>query len=124
MDDTTNTTAFDLDLDALSDNPIKIKLNGKVIEVFPPDLTSIFELTTFMNKFREVDASNSEGMAKFVEDFKKAFAKFIPGIENERLTIKQLFGLVQYIGKISIPKDTDRVEILGDGEKKIPDQQG
>lgn len=122
-DDQIDTTTFDLDLDALSDKPVKIKLNGKAIDIFPPDVQSIFELTSFMNRFKTVDRSNPEGMISFVDDFKKAFAQFIPGIENERLSIKQLFALVEYISTIAIPKNTDRVEFLGDSGKKSPDQQ-
>lgn len=116
--------SIDLDLDTLLDEPVKVKINGQVILVYPPTVQDIFSLTSFMKRFREVNSGQSdEDVEKLMTDFKEVFTKIIPQLENHKMTIKQLFKLLQFVMSLASPQETGpKVEYIGQ-EKKVLSQE-
>lgn len=110
-----NDNSIDLDLDALTSNTKKIKLNGKEFTITPPDVAELFELMSVGKKLRKMnsqDMSEEDAMNAF-ELMKDAFIKIIPELKGEKVSIEQLFALLQLVTKMAIPSNVKAMEEAG-----------
>lgn len=117
----------DLDLDTLTRGPKKVKLNGKVIEVSPPDVGELFGLAKMGKKFEQIKAgkgkiSDKQALDAY-DEMKEGFIRLIPELQGMKVTIDQLFALLKLINEMAIPSDVSAMEAQGIkvdvAEKKI-----
>lgn len=104
---------FDLDLDTLVDSGKLIKLNGKTFTAYSPDLGELLKIIKISKSFQANPDASEEGAIQIVEQIKIVLSKSIPGLENESLTIQQLFRLVEFLAELSVPKDLAELEKKG-----------
>jgi hypothetical protein len=105
-----------LDLDALSPKPKKVKLSGKIIDVYPPTVKQLLHITAVGKEIS--DTSDPEKAMQSVID---ALSPIIPAFKDDPdidFTVAQLTALVDFIQEMSSPSDLKAVK-SHPSEKKI-----
>jgi DNA polymerase I-like protein with 3'-5' exonuclease and polymerase domains len=125
--------SIDLDLDALTTPPKRVKINGEIIEIFAPDVQSLFELMAVGNKLKSSKDVKEEDAQQVFSDFRAQIDKLIPALKGKSVSIDQLFRLIDLVSKMAIPNDLEEMEkrgitinseqkkILSDSLEKSPD---
>ena len=127
-------SALDLDLDALTGKSKIVKINGKVIEVFPPSLEELLKLQELAKQFEKMDANNlTEEEARLVfVDLQEGVLNLIPGLasilkkepgfkgfihsifkkKNDRssLTLSQVYALINLVIEMSMPENLKELQ--------------
>ena len=103
----------DLDLDLLKPEPKKVRLNGKEHDAYPPSIDALFSLIRMKNKLDDIGQMNESEAEGVFNDIKGAIAMLIPGIEQEQLSLEQLFALVDFISGLAVPSDIKAMEAKG-----------
>lgn len=96
-----------IDLDLVGRTSKKVKLNGKVIEVFAPTLEQLIEVGRL-----GVELQSNPGIETMAQ-IKKAIANLIPGLENEPINMAQLVALVDEMAKLAMPEKMDELKENG-----------
>lgn len=120
----------DLDLEALVIKAKNIRLpSGQVVAIQVPSLATLFNITKLGNKVNALAKTDkpipdSKKIAIF-EDIKNGFMELIPELApyKEQLNDSQIVALLEFVAKISMPKDLDELEkrgiTLDDDQKKV-----
>ncbi len=120
----------DLDLDALVIEPKKVRLpGGAVVLIHMPELSTLFSLTKLGNRIDALNSSKKPATdaqkVKLFEEIKEAFIELIPELQpySDQLNDAQVVALIQFIAKMSMPKDLDELQkrgiTLDDDKKKV-----
>lgn len=106
---------IDLDLDTLTGQSRKVKINGNVIEVFPPSVEELFKLQQLASQFKKIDTENITEDQAFdvLENLKSAFISLIPQLKDFKVNVEQLFKLLDLIVEMAVPHDLKELEKRG-----------
>lgn len=118
------TEAYDLDLDLLQPQARKVRLGGKVYDVYPPKVKDIANLARLAGALQNSDGGNVQ---QRVDDMVAAFAAVMPALkeDNVDMTFEQVTALFAFINNMVSPADNSALKQMGiepNTEKKI--QQG
>lgn len=103
-----------LDLDALAPEPKRVKINGEVVECYPPKMFQLIRLQKLFLKLQQ----NGED-ADLLEQFRDALYELVPSLKesNADLSFQQLTTLLSFLQESAVA-DTPRAEIVETHEKK------
>lgn len=116
---------IDLDLDALNPESKKLKLNGKIFDINPPDVFELFGVMGLKKKFDGIKQSDMtpEQAMEVLGDIKEAIGKLVPPIKGEPLNMDQMFGIIDFVVSMAVPKNLEEMQKRGikldSDEKKI-----
>jgi hypothetical protein len=102
---------IDLDLDALVPETRKVRLNGKVFAIQQPSLFDLLKLAKLGSKIQNVDGTPES--QSVLDELIKTFENLIPEIKGEKLTVKQMIGLFNYLSKMVEPVQTVELKKAG-----------
>ena len=118
----------DLDLDALVVEPKKVRLpGGQVVLIQIPELSTLLGLTKLGNKLDKMKNKKNvtaEQKLDLFQTIKEAFIEHIPELKpyKDQLNDDQVAALIQFVAKMSMPKDLEELEkrgiSLSDDQKK------
>lgn len=105
----------DLDLDILAKPSKTVKLNGKTIEVRPLEVGELFSLHKLGKEFQGVDTKNvdEESAVGAFNALQEGLTKFIPDLKGEKLSIDQMFALLDLVISMAMPSDVEELEKRG-----------
>lgn len=104
---------IDIDLDDVIRHIVKVKLNGKVIEVEAPDLMQLLQLVSAGNKLKALDgATDDEARAAF-DTFGKEFKILFPELKEEKLSLVQLQTLLEMMIFAAMPSEAKELKKHG-----------
>lgn len=118
----------ELDLDALTQQPGRIKLNGEYLEIMPPTLGELIVLTKLRKKLTESQGDPVAALELF-EESRVEIEKIIPELEGKLRDISQIMGVIQFMDALATPKDLEelakrKITPLNDDQKKALDSIG
>lgn len=125
---TQNNSKVDLDLDVLAKQSKHVKLNGKTIEVRPLEVGELFSLHKLGKDFQNVntDDMDEEKAVQAVEALQGGFERFIPDLKGQKLSLDQMFALLDLVIEMAMPSDVEELEkrgiTLSADQKKILSQ--
>ena len=112
--------AYELDLDALVDEGVKVKFAGApdgMLEVFPPDVEDFFVLQSIQSKLGKVDSKEftKEQTEEIMEALRNTLANSIPFVKENGLRFKftQLLALMGYVMSLAAPAEDKALAALG-----------
>lgn len=108
-----NNADIDLDLDVLVGGFKRVKLNGNIIRVFPPDLTQLFTLTKLSQGLKKAKSMNDQEAMEAYLELKKGIVELIPDLENQTFTMDQLFKILELVVQMAIPANLKAMEAKG-----------
>ena len=106
-------TDYDLDLDALQPEAKKVKINGRIVDIYPPKFKSIIALMKISSGLQET--TNSEDLSILEEELTKALIPIMPELAEPDmdLSMEQLMKLLDFVMLISTPKDNEELAKKG-----------
>lgn len=123
----TPTNTFDLDLDTLSQDKMRVKIQGNVVEFNPPSLEDLIELAKLggkMQKFKggQIDTNDADEMSEVMDALKQGIANVVPELKEYKLNIDQLLAVLTLLTDKAQATDTKELEKRGikldDDQKK------
>lgn len=112
-------TDYDLDLDTLQPEAKKVKINGRIVDVYPPKFKSIIALMKISSSMQEV--SGSENLAQVEQDLTNALIPIMPALAEPDmdLSMEQLMKLLDFVMLISTPQDNEELAKKGYTVKQL-----
>lgn len=118
----------ELDLDALTNAPGRIKFQGEWFDVQPPTLEQLVQLARIKREIGKPGIDEVEGLelfAKAREDLKE----FLPELAGKLRDISEILGVLQFMDQLATPNDVEeltrrRITPLNDDQKKALDSLG
>lgn len=116
------TEPYDLDLDLLQPQARKVKLNGKLYDVYPPKVKDIANLARLAGKLQTNDGTDLQAK---LDNMVNAFASVMPALKEDGvdLTMEQVTALFGFVNSMVSPADNSALKQMGiepNTEKKIP----
>lgn len=114
------TDTIHLDLDALAPQVKKIKINGKIVDCYPPKVLQLVEIAQTWDKIQRGEVDVMEA----VPAIKKVLMPMIPAIKDDPsidLSYPQLVALIKFAQEVAIqeaPKEVQEAKTTT--EKKTP----
>lgn len=125
MNEDAQQTTYDLDLDTLSQNKKRVKINGQVIEFEPPALEDLIDLAKLGGKLQkyqgEQEVENVEEMGDVMDGLKSGLQNIVPELKEHKLNLQQLLALIDLFVQSAQPNDAKELEKRGiklDGDQK------
>ena len=122
----TPANTFDLDLDTLSQDKMRVKIQGGVVEFNPPSLEDLIELAKLggkMQKFKggAIDTNNIDEMSEVMDALKNGISNIVPELTNYKLNLDQLLAILDLL--VDKAQSTDTKELEKRGIKLDDDQK-
>jgi hypothetical protein len=104
--------SYDLDLDALEPEAKKVKLNGRIVEVYAPKFKTIL---TIMKMSQGLTADGDSDQSQIIIDLRTALLPVMPALADEDmdLSMEQLMSLLNFVMTIATPADTKELTDKG-----------
>lgn len=107
-------TDYDLDLDLIQPETKRVKIDGQIVDIYPPHLNELLKLMTV-------------GRSGDAEVLREALLPVVPALADGKInpTFEQIAALIEFAIKMSMPTDKSVLEKHGytlSGEKKSPPQ--
>lgn len=125
MSEITPDANFDLDLDTLSADKKRVKINGQGIEIAPPALEDLIDLAKLGGKLQKIQgtgqATDPEEMIQLMDDLKSGLVNLVPELKDHKLNLEQLLALIDLLVSSAQPADAKELEKRGiklDGDQK------
>lgn len=111
-----------LNLDALNPQPKKVKLNGKIIECYPPKVLELIELQQIFASMKGI--SEIDELDNVAKKFRAKLSKTIPDLEKENidLSLDQMITLYQYLQNVPTQQVSDNLLQEDNPSKKNPEE--
>lgn len=111
------TNAYDLDLDTLVKPSKKVKINGEIIEIEPPELEQLLKLSKLGGEIQKQQTgkkmSEEEAVAA-IGRLREAFTELVPALKDKKpLNVDQLLALLNMVVTIAMPNDVTELEKRG-----------
>lgn len=93
-----------LDLDALLPEPKKVKLSGKILDVYPPTVRQLLRLQRIGQSISDQSLSGEEAEKGMME----ALSTIIPALKDDDtidINLDQMLALIDFLQKSSVPKN-------------------
>lgn len=106
--------AYDIDLDSIVPQGKKVKLNNKVLTIFPPSVEDFIKLTQFKARLENV-STETEGYA-MIDELKECIGRFTPDLKEEgafNLSFSHLMAILAIAMKMAQPSDGEVMKALG-----------
>ncbi len=113
---TTDTNAYDLDLDTLVKPSKKIRLNGEAITINPPSLEELLKLSKLGGAIQAKQTGkkmSEEEAVEAINSLRDAFAELVPELKGKSLNVEQLLALLDLVVKMAMPSDVTELEKRG-----------
>lgn len=116
----------DLDLDYIQPEAKHVKLNGKLLEVYPPKLKNIVVISKMARELSDETKTIEEKVQVF-ESLKQVLAGIMPAFKEDDVdvTLEQMIALIEFIFSLATPEDKEELAKLNatpadqaDAEKK------
>ena len=93
-----------IDLDILQPEPKKIKLNGKILDLYPGKLKTIIRIQKAFVVFKDTQGTDSEALDKVID----ALAEIIPDLKNDDvdIAVTQIPKLIELAYRSALPEDS------------------
>lgn len=104
-----------LDLDALLPEPKKIKINGKLIDCYPPKVKHLISMQRVFARIQ--NAQDTDEAEKLIED---VLAPIIPAIREDDtidFTLDQLKALLQFAQNAALRQDVEPTQAVPSQKK-------
>lgn len=112
--------AYELDLDALLDQPARVKFAAApegYLEVFPPDVEDFFTLQSIQSKLQGVESKNftEEQVNDIMGALRATLSNSVPYVKENGLRLKftQLLALMGYVMGLATPSEDKALAALG-----------
>jgi len=109
---------FDLDLDTLSQQKKRVKIQGNIVEFSPPSLEDLIELAKLggqVQKYQQggLDANNVDDMSMLMDKLKDGLANVVPELKQYKLNMQQLLALIDLLVDSAQPADSKELQKRG-----------
>lgn len=111
------TPGVDLDLDTLVRPSKKVRLNGQIITITPPDLETLFKVAKMGGDLqaaqKQLETIDEKQAVELYTKLREAFEELIPDLKGHNLAYEQIFALLDMIVDMSMPSDVAELEKRG-----------